>query len=78
MCQIDFPVVLKRLKEAGISFEDLSKHTGLHSSRFRQIESERKPIPKAWQEAATLFDLYFKHIPDKTLPVYGEHHEDYQ
>jgi len=78
MLKIDIPVVLSRLKQAGISFEELAKETGLHSSRFRQIESERKPAPKAWNEAATLFDLYFKHVPDKTLPVYGKHHEDFK
>lgn len=75
MCHLDFPIMLSRLKKAGVSFEDLAKETGLHSSRFRQIESERKPIPKAWQEAATIIDIYLKYVQTNVPMLYDGNEE---
>ena len=75
MCQIDYPVLIGRLKKAGFTSDELAKEIGINKSTLNRIESEALPIPGAWNQAATLIDLHFRMFPKTYIPMMFEHNE---
>lgn len=78
MLELDFPKMLERIQESGITIVDVSKECGMNRSKLTGIKNESLPIPQEWKIAATIIDLYFQTCPIHgfaTTPLYYEHNE---
>lgn len=75
MLQLDYPIIIKRLWESGVTMEEMAKELKITEKTLRGIREEALEVPAHFHSCATLLDLYFRHIPKQTLPIYGEHNE---
>lgn len=75
MLQLDIPIIIKRLTESGLTTSEIAKETGLNASVVNKLMSEIMQIPESWNHCASLLDLYFRFVPNKTLPIMYEHNE---
>lgn len=72
LSDVDFPVLLERLSDAGVSLKEVAKVVGIPYTNLAKIKQEYHLIPEQWQQACALLDLYFRHVPTQTLPMYWE------
>lgn len=75
MRDIDFPIMLERLRRSGLTAVDIAAATGIGVTDIRAIISESRPAPDKWQEAFKLLDLWLINMPktQRQLPWLGDH-----
>ena len=70
----DFPVMLKRLQDAGYSDPEIATYTGLSVKTLCKVRNEAISS-KSLEQAVSLLMMFLEGT-DSDVPVLGEHYEE--
>ena len=70
----DFPVIINRLVENGMSIVDISECIECNNTTVSKVKNESKDLPPGWLQSYYLLDLYIRKF-DTPVPFFGEHNE---
>jgi hypothetical protein len=70
----DFPIMLQRLTDTGLTLGEIAEHINLSSSFVAGLRSEATAVPVSWFSVWNLLDLYCRAC-GTPVPFYGNHNE---
>lgn len=74
MRKLDWPILIQRITERGISIKGLEERTGINGNTLRKVQNETINPPSAWDAALDLLDIYLQ-TWENNPPRLGDHND---